>query len=95
MQIELLRVRCRALLLFVIACMPMRGAAERDKVPFPGARSSFHSYARYDFLYEGRSCIVVTPKTVEGHKTNLMAKLGVHNRVELVKYALRKGVINI
>jgi DNA-binding NarL/FixJ family response regulator len=39
--------------------------------------------------------LVITPKTVEGHKTNLMAKLGVHNRVELVKYALRKGIITI
>jgi two-component system response regulator NreC len=39
--------------------------------------------------------LVITPKTVEGHKTNLMAKLGLHNRVELVKYALRKGVITI
>lgn len=39
--------------------------------------------------------LVVTPKTVEGHKTSLMAKLGIHNRVELVKYALRKGIITI
>jgi len=39
--------------------------------------------------------LVITPKTVEGHKTNLMAKLGIHNRVELVKYALRKGIITI
>ncbi len=39
--------------------------------------------------------LVVSPKTVEGHKTNLMAKLGVHNRIELVKYALRKGIITI
>jgi two-component system response regulator NreC len=52
-------------------------------------------------LAEGRGTqeiakmLVITPKTVEGHKTNLMAKLGVHNRVELVKYALRKGIINI
>jgi len=37
----------------------------------------------------------VTPKTVEGHKTNLMAKLDIHNRIELVKYALRKGIISI
>ena len=37
----------------------------------------------------------VTPKTVEGHKTSLMAKLGIHNRIELVKYALRKGIISI
>ncbi len=39
--------------------------------------------------------LVVTPKTVEGHRTNLMAKLGIHNRTELVKYALRKGIIFI
>jgi len=37
--------------------------------------------------------LVVSPKTVEGHKTNLMAKLGIHNRTELIKYALRKGII--
>ncbi len=39
--------------------------------------------------------LVITPKTVEGHKTNLMAKLGIHNRIDLVKYALRKGIISI
>jgi DNA-binding NarL/FixJ family response regulator len=52
-------------------------------------------------LAEGRSTqeiaslLVITTKTVEGHKTNLMAKLGIHNRVDLVKYALRKGIIKI
>ena len=39
--------------------------------------------------------LVVSPKTVERHKTNLMAKLDIHNRVDLVKYALRKGIIAI
>ncbi|MFC2068286.1 response regulator [Chloroflexota bacterium] len=39
--------------------------------------------------------LVITPKTVERHKTNLMAKLGIHNRIDLVKYALRKGIITI
>jgi DNA-binding NarL/FixJ family response regulator len=39
--------------------------------------------------------LVITPKTVEGHKTNLMAKLDIHNRIDLVKYALRKGIITI
>ena len=37
----------------------------------------------------------VSPKTVEGHRTNLMDKLDIHNRTELVKYALRKGIISI
>lgn len=37
----------------------------------------------------------ITPKTVEGHTTSLMAKLDIHNRIDLVKYALRKGIIVI
>ena len=37
--------------------------------------------------------LVVSPKTVEGHKSSLMSKLGLRNRVELVRYAIRKGII--
>jgi DNA-binding NarL/FixJ family response regulator len=39
--------------------------------------------------------LVISPKTVEGYKTSLMDKLDVHNRVDLVKYALRKGIITV
>jgi len=39
--------------------------------------------------------LVISPKTVEGHRTNVMAKLDIHNRTDLVKYALRKGIITI
>lgn len=39
--------------------------------------------------------LVVSKKTIEGHKTNLMAKLGIRNRTELIKYALRKGITTI
>jgi two-component system response regulator NreC len=39
--------------------------------------------------------LVVSPKTVERHKTNLMAKLDIHNRLDLFKYALRKGIITV
>jgi DNA-binding NarL/FixJ family response regulator len=37
----------------------------------------------------------ITPKTVEGHKTSLMKKLGIHSNLDLVKYALRRGIISI
>jgi DNA-binding NarL/FixJ family response regulator len=37
--------------------------------------------------------LVVSMKTVEGHRSNLMAKLDIHDRIGLVKYALRKGII--
>ena len=33
-------------------------------------------------------------KTVEAHRGNLMKKLRVHDRVELVRYAIRKGLID-
>jgi DNA-binding NarL/FixJ family response regulator len=39
--------------------------------------------------------LMLSAKTIEGHRTNLMAKLGIHNRTELIKYALRKGIISI
>jgi len=39
--------------------------------------------------------LVISPKTVEGHKTSLMSKLDIHNRTDLVKYALRKGIITV
>lgn len=34
-------------------------------------------------------------KTVMGHRTNLMEKLNLHNRTELVKYAIAKGLISV
>jgi len=39
--------------------------------------------------------LIISPKTVEGHKTSLMSKLDLHSRVELVKYALKKGIITV
>jgi two-component system response regulator NreC len=46
-------------------------------------------------IQEVADMLAISPKTVEGHKTNLMAKLDIHNRIDLVKYALRKGIITI
>jgi DNA-binding NarL/FixJ family response regulator len=37
----------------------------------------------------------ISPKTVDVHRTNIMQKLGLHNRTELIKYAIRKGLVNI
>ena len=34
-------------------------------------------------------------KTVSTHKANLMAKLGLHNQTELVRYALKHGLIEL
>ena len=37
--------------------------------------------------------LVVSPKTVEWYKTNLMKKLNLHNTADLIKYAIRKRVV--
>lgn len=35
----------------------------------------------------------ISPKTVARHRENIMQKLNLHSRTELVKYAIRKGII--
>ena len=32
-------------------------------------------------------------KTVESHRANVLAKLGMRDRVELVRYAIRRGLV--
>jgi len=39
--------------------------------------------------------LVVSPKTVEWYRTNLMKKLNIHNKTDLIKFAIRKRVITI
>ena len=51
------------------------------------------------YLAEGTSneeiavSLVISPKTVERHRENIMRKLNLHSRSELVRYAIRKGII--
>lgn len=37
--------------------------------------------------------LVISAKTVARHRENIMLKLGLHSRSELVRYAIRKGII--
>lgn len=39
--------------------------------------------------------LVISIKTVNRHRENIMTKLNLHSRVELVRYALEKGLIDI
>ena len=37
--------------------------------------------------------LVISPKTVARHRENIMKKLNLHSRADLVRYAIRKGII--
>ena len=37
----------------------------------------------------------LSPKTVDTHKANLMRKINIHHRADLIKYALRKKIITL
>ena len=52
-------------------------------------------------LAEGRTVrsaadvLGLSMKTVDAHKFNLMRKLGIHNKAELVMWAIQKRVVKI
>ena len=37
--------------------------------------------------------LVISPKTVDRHRANVLEKLGMRNRVELTRYAIRRGLV--
>ena len=39
--------------------------------------------------------LFISPKTAENHRSNIMRKLGLHNTIELIRYAVKIGIIDI
>jgi DNA-binding NarL/FixJ family response regulator len=39
------------------------------------------------------SVLVISLKTVESHRANILRKLGMRDRVELTRWAIRRGLI--
>ena len=37
--------------------------------------------------------LVISEKTVDRHRANILQKLGLHDRVELTRYAIRNGLV--
>ncbi len=38
--------------------------------------------------------LVISPNTVDRHRTNIMTKLNMHNKAELVRYAVEQGLVS-
>jgi two-component system response regulator NreC len=63
------------------------GLSDREKQVLKLIAEGYTNQQIADTLY-------LSIKTVMTHRTNLMEKLGIHNRTELVRYAVRKGLVN-
>jgi DNA-binding NarL/FixJ family response regulator len=37
--------------------------------------------------------LAISPRTAETHRSNIMRKLGLHSQTDLVRFAIRKGII--
>jgi DNA-binding NarL/FixJ family response regulator len=37
--------------------------------------------------------LIISPKTVERHRANILERLGMRNRVDLTRYAIRRGLV--
>jgi DNA-binding NarL/FixJ family response regulator len=78
--------------------MPMQKMMPADE-KFGSLTSREQEIMKY--LSEGRSVreisekLNISPKTVENHKANIMRKLGLQGTVDLVKYAVRIGLIDV
>jgi len=82
---------------------PSRRAPQRsNEIPFPQEHVlTAREREVLKLLAEGKTVRVaatvlgVSSKTVDAHKFNLMRKLGIHNKAELVMWAIQKNVVKI
>jgi DNA-binding NarL/FixJ family response regulator len=56
-------------------------------------REILHLTAEGHSASEIASRLILSPRTVETHRTNLMRKLDLHTQTDLIRYALRRGII--
>ena len=60
----------------------------------PGSQPvSLGSVAEANTTKQIAELLHLSEKTVENHRANAMRKLGMRDRVELVRYAIRRGLI--
>ena len=72
--------------------------ATRDRVRRAARRQSgYYPVLVAEGLTNGEIAeqLVISVKTVDRHRENIMRKLNLHSRIDLVKYAIKKGLIDL
>jgi DNA-binding NarL/FixJ family response regulator len=59
----------------------------------PRERETFHLVAEGHTSVEIANQLCISPRTVEAHRANMMRKLGLRTQTDLVRYAMRRGII--
>lgn len=74
-------------------------ASARDQQPLREEPLTPREQEVLKLIAEGHStkeiaeALVISDKTVERHRANILEKLGMHDRVELTRYAIRRGLV--
>lgn len=86
---------------FLIKDAVERASHEPGGEPHPVESLTAREREVLTWIAEGRTnreiaeTLIISPKTVDRHRENIMAKLNLHNRAELVKYAIAKGLLKV
>ena len=76
---------------------PLQGShgQARSSTLTPREREVLKMIAEGNSVKEIASLLGLSIKTVEAHKFNLMRKLKIHNKAQLVTYAIRRKIVNM
>jgi DNA-binding NarL/FixJ family response regulator len=83
------------------AAAPGTAATGSDGPPPPGKRLSVREQEILKLIAEGHSSreiaelLDLSVKTVHNHRTRLMTKLDIHRNADLVRYAIRLGMVEV
>ena len=76
------------------SCRPISRRRELPYEPLtPRERQVLQLIAEGKTTKEAASVLDVSVKTAETHRTNLMEKLDIHSTAGLVRYAIRRGIL--
>ena len=77
------------------------GRAIQDTPPDPYETLTAREREIFQMTVEGRTSqeigekLMISPRTVEIHRSNLTTKLGIKNQADLIRFAIKRGIISM